>query len=1133
MTGSATDDPATATDALAASRRPFLIGVRHHSAMLARAVPALLESYGPHLVLVELPMEFAQWLPWLGHPQARAPLALGAAGSGEQGPLAFYPYADFSPELVAVRWALRNGVPVAPCDLPLADPRWRIGREEASGPSIMDTLRARITGREGDDVWDRLVEVGAVGSGPEAVRRAALAVGWALRHTTAQVSDVDLVREAWMRDRIRAAGEVRVAAVVGAFHAPALAATEATAEAVDTEAVDTVDTGDGPGRAPAGGDGIVTSLVPYPFELLDERSGYPAGIRDPQWHQEIVESGGSAEAVEALTSSFAVRVTAGLRGAGHPAGPAEAREVARLAADLARLRGLPAPGRSELVEALQSVLAHGEVLGRGRAVAEAMGDVLVGHRRGALAPGTPESGLAASVRRLVASLRLPGPGDRALIVRLDPLRSPLDRRREITLQRLAAARIAYARQQETEGAGGADTLTTVWYVQWTPTTDGSLAAATMRGVTLRQAALGRLVWRRLRQRAAGGPTAEQAIEGFSEAVHCGLVELAADRLGDVRDAVVRTGTLSQIIAAAALMDRVALGHVPGTPEPPPGLAEVTALLDAAAVREIEGLSGSESLDDARALLAVAHRAAAGEATLRLHGAVRSLGRDGTPLMQGAAGAVGVLVGLEPAEAFGERLASWVDSGGPQLRPRLSGALVAAGALLAAGGPALAPLLRRIEAYSDGEFVARLPGLRGGFDALSPAARERMRADIEARLGGLETPHTPALLASWLHQDEAGAEAVRRLGLRDARITPAHRWRALLGSPGEELPAPAARAARALDELYGAGRGEGSRSIDGDPQRWRERPAPSIRQWRDELTDLFGAQVCEQVLGEATRLGSAEAALALDPRTVRPSVELLHSVLSLAGGLPEAQLARLRPLVARLVAQLTSTLADRLHPALTGLTTPRPTRRRTGAIDLRATIRANLRTARHLPDGRVIVVPEHLHYRQRARRSVDWRLVLVTDVSGSMESSTVWTALTSAVLSGLPALTTHFLAFSEEVVDLTDLAHDPLALLLEVSVGGGTHLAKALRHARALVTVPRRTMVVVVSDFEEGHPLAALLDEVRALAESGCRLLGCASLDDRSRPRYAVGVAQRLVAAGMPVAALSPLELARWVADQVR
>jgi len=1107
------DDPVAATAALAAARRPYLVGVRHHSAVLARVLPALLEAYGPELVLIELPMEFEPWLPWLGHPDARAPLALGGASSAEEGPLAFFPYADFSPELVAIRWALRAGVAVAPCDLPLADARWRRDGPE-SQPSIVDALRARIAG---DDVWDRLVETGAVGAGPEAVRRAALAVGWAMRHSTARVSGTDLAREAWMRGRIRAAGDAKVAAVVGAFHAPAL---------VDHHA-STLDS------SPAG-TGVVTSLVPYPFELLDERSGYPAGIRDPQWHQELLDCATVAD-VEALAGSFAVRIAAALREGRHPAGPAEAAEVARVAVDLARLRGLGAPGRGEVVEAVQTVLAHGEVLGRGRAVAGAMERVLVGNLRGRLAPGTPESGIVASVRKLIADLRLPGPGERGVVLRLDPLRSPLDRRREVTLQRLDAAGIRYAAPQETSGAGGADTLTTVWFAQWTLTTDGTLAAAGTRGVTLRQAAQGRLSWQRGRQVASGGPTPEQAITGLAAAVHSGLTELTRQRLDDVRAAVAGGGTLPDIIDALGLLDRVAAGHVPGTPEPPADVAELVDQLDAAAVRELAGLAGSDSLDDARALLAVAHRADRGGRTLRLHEALGDLAKDGSPTMQGAAGAVGVLLGLEPAEAFGQRLASWVDSGGDELRPRLAGSLVAAGALLAAGGPALVPLQRRIEEYTDAVFTERLPGLRGGFDALSPAARDRMRADLEERLGVLAAREGPDVLEGWLRHDAAGGDAVQGLGLADARLTPRHRWRVLLGRRDDESPAGLARQARALDELYGTGRGEGSRTIDaeGPGGGGRERGTATVRQWRDELTELFGAQVCEQVLGEAARRGNPDALLAMDAAAMRPSVELLHTVLSLAGGLPEASLARLRPLVSRLVAELTARLAARLRPALTGLTTARPTRRRTGTIDLAATIRANLRTARREPDGRVLVLPERLRYREKARRSTDWRLILVTDVSGSMEASTVWAALTSAVLSGLPAVSTHFLAFAEQVIDLSDRAHDPLALLLEVRVGGGTHIAQALRHARTLVTVPTRTMVVLVSDFEEGYPLRGLLDEVRALAESGCRLLGCASLDDDARPRYAVGAAQQLVAAGMPVAALSPLAFARWVADQVR
>ncbi|MEE3920843.1 VWA domain-containing protein [Micromonospora sp. BRA006-A] len=75
--------------------------------------------------------------------------------------------------------------------------------------------------------------------------------------------------------------------------------------------------------------------------------------------------------------------------------------------------------------------------------------------------------------------------------------------------------------------------------------------------------------------------------------------------------------------------------------------------------------------------------------------------------------------------------------------------------------------------------------------------------------------------------------------------------------------------------------------------------------------------------------------------------------------------------------------------------------------------------------------------------------------------------------------------------------------------------------------------MLVSDFEEGHPIGGLLAAVWALADDGVTLLGCASLDDRGQPRYSTAVAGQLVAAGMPIAALSPTELARWIGDQVR
>ena len=110
----------------------------------------------------------------------------------------------------------------------------------------------------------------------------------------------------------------------------------------------------------------------------------------------------------------------------------------------------------------------------------------------------------------------------------------------------------------------------------------------------------------------------------------------------------------------------------------------------------------------------------------------------------------------------------------------------------------------------------------------------------------------------------------------------------------------------------------------------------------------------------------------------------------------------------------------------------------------------------------------------------------------MEASTIWSALTASVLAGVPALSTHFVAFSTEVVDLTDQVDDPLGLLLEVQ--------RRRRHAhrRAGCGTPASWSPCRPARWSSwsatsrrADPLGPLLAEVRALVEAGCHVLGCA------------------------------------------
>ncbi|GAA4219526.1 vWA domain-containing protein [Actinocatenispora rupis] len=1154
-------DPRDAVAALGDRTGPYLLGVRHHSPALAVVLPALLDAAGVDVVCVELPTDFQRWLPHLADPELHAPVAL--AGARPDGPLGFYPFADFSPELAAIRWARQRDVPVVCCDLPMADPGWAAGDDAPrsgaeTGRGFADALTAAGTGRDGDDMWDRAVEVLAPGCPPDAVRRAALGVGWALRQDALArggISRTDLAREAHMRTVIgnAGAGGRRVAAVVGAFHAPALAEPGPATEA---------------GSAP---DTVVTSLVPYGFDLLDSRSGYPAGIRDPRWQQAVHAAGGDPDLLRQAAARAVTELCRELRAAGHPAGTGEAVETVRLADDLARLRGLPAPGRGELLEAVTTVLGQGELLGRGRAVARALGTVLVGAERGRIAPGTPRSGLGPAVEAELAALRLPGPGDTdAKDLRLDPFRSDLDRRREILLRRLRVCGVGYGEPVEVAGVGDGSAVGTRWRLTWTPAVPALLDLAGVRGVTAAQAAAGTLRETFRRETADGGATCAQILDELRSAAECDLPELVATRLSDAAEVLPSAATLPELVQALDLLDTLSRGHLPGAgPDERARATDLSHLLLETAVRALPGLAGTDRAEDARALVALAVRAGDQHRGLRIDQALGHLTTAGSPLAQGAALAARTLLDLDPTDTLGTRCAGWVDAaGGPDGRRRLtgllSGVLTAAAPLLETAPAALDPLLDRIDALSDRAFLDRLPALRGGFDTLDPAGRRRMLDVVTGRTGdrldlALSVP--PAVLARWTAADAAGSAALHRLGPvppagsgaadggaggapdadRDATRTretrgglgAPDRWRLILGQEKEKLPVDARGYAHALDELYGAGRGEGSLDLRADGDRGGQDTAfPTARDWADQLDALFGADVREEVLGRAADAGRHDVLTELDPGSVRPSIELLTSVLSLAGGMPEERLAKLRPLVRRLVEELTRQLATRLRPALSGLATPRPTRRPGGRLDLPRTVRANLMHTRRI-DGRTVVVPERPVFTTRAHRASDWRLVLVVDVSGSMEASVIWSALTAAVLGGVPSLSTHFLAFSTRVIDLTDQVSDPLSLLLEVRVGGGTHIAAGLAHARSLVTVPSRTLVVVVSDFEEGYPLGGLLNEVRALASSGVRLMGCAALDDTGTPRYSVPVAQQLVAAGMPVAALSPLALAQWVGDCLR
>ena len=376
------------------------------------------------------------------------------------------------------------------------------------------------------------------------------------------------------------------------------------------------------------------------------------------------------------------------------------------------------------------------------------------------------------------------------------------------------------------------------------------------------------------------------------------------------------------------------------------------------------------------------------------------------------------------------------------------------------------------------------------------------------------------------------------------MTPAERWRLVLGEAGETslggLGGRGQRIDSALTWLYGRGgkggavQGEG-RDAMADRSAGLESSQLTVPDWINEINELFPEEGIERLERDAVETyGIDELVTRADVlERIEPNETLLRAVLQTKHLMNEEVVALARQLVAKVVAQLLEKFRSEIRVQFSGtLDRRRHTNLRSAAnLDLQRTLRRNLKN--YDPQRRQVVV-EQAHFFARTKRHTEqWQLILVVDQSGSMVDSVIHSAVLASCLWGVPGLRTHLIAFDTSVVDLTSDVDDPVELLMKVQLGGGTDIAGAVQYAAQLVDAPRRCIVAVISDFYEGGSPGALIATVAGLVSSGCTVLGLAALDIKARPAYDRDMAQALVNVGADVGAMTPGELAAFVARHVQ
>jgi Mg-chelatase subunit ChlD len=354
-----------------------------------------------------------------------------------------------------------------------------------------------------------------------------------------------------------------------------------------------------------------------------------------------------------------------------------------------------------------------------------------------------------------------------------------------------------------------------------------------------------------------------------------------------------------------------------------------------------------------------------------------------------------------------------------------------------------------------------------------------------------------------------------------------RWRlALGGAPdgegtGHQLSGADATIDAALAALYDADAG-GPSGERGPRQAGLNASAPRVARWLGDIRKYFPSTVVQVMQADAIeRLNLTR--LLLEPEmleAVEPDVHLVGTLLSLNRVMPDKSKRVARRVVASVVAELERRVAQRTRTAVAGALNraARVNRPRHRDIDWDKTIRANLK---HYQPTHGTVVPERLVGYGRRAQSVRRDVVLCVDQSGSMAASVVYSSVFAAVLASMRALRTSLVVFDTAVVDLTDKLADPVDVLFGTQLGGGTDINRAIGYAQQLVTRPRDTIFVLISDLYEGGIREEMLRRVAAMLAYGVQVVALLALSDDGAPDYDRENAAALAALGVPAFACTP------------
>ncbi len=377
------------------SKQVVYFPIRHHSPACSYHLQKCMEEYKPDCILIEGPEGANEMLDVMTNSETEAPFAIyysykdskGYVSDEKEAYKCYYPFLDYSPELVAARYGVKQGANTAFFDLPYAE--ILIHSEENKGlrkkedknnynddyylasNRFFKSLVERTGVRNFDEFWEKYFELkGITISTNEFVKNMLHYCVLSRMNSDERCLKEEgcLAREAYMRKNIETAKSKysRILVVTGGFHTYGLI----DRVWVDVAGCDEQDMKLSNGissnslaslklhNIPQEDQGVY--LMSYSMEAADGLNGYASGMPHPSFYQDVWQVLETKDVYKDTVLKYIVNVGKAVRKKEGYLSTYDEICAYNMADNLAMLRGKEFPGAYELYDGVLSSFVKGE-----------------------------------------------------------------------------------------------------------------------------------------------------------------------------------------------------------------------------------------------------------------------------------------------------------------------------------------------------------------------------------------------------------------------------------------------------------------------------------------------------------------------------------------------------------------------------------------------------------------------------------------------------------------------------------------------------------------------------------------------------------------------------------------------------